>query len=401
MKRFDAWDLTGALEAIWELMRWLNRQVEQTALAARQGRGPGSRARRGALRPGRRRARGRGRALPVPAANRAADPRSARPAGVELELERIAVRPDSGDRRDRRGRAALPAGRSADRRGVTDTHAHLDACAQPADELVARALEAGVDRMSRSGRVSIRAARTLAIAGAARRCLRRARDPSAPGREPDATRLDELRELLAGERAVAVGETGLDFYRDYAPHDRQRELFERAAGAGRRARQDRSSSHARGSDDDRRRAEGVDGHRRPALLLGARAARRSRSSAATTSRSPQRHLPEGRRAAPGGARRPGRAAARRDRRPVSRAQPRRGRPNEPANVVHTVAALAEARGEDPPRARRPLDADASAAFGLDEPARRRRRSSASASLVDENLLGVIGRLAELDPRRGP
>jgi methionyl-tRNA synthetase len=29
--RFDAWDLTGALEDIWELVRWLNRHVEATA----------------------------------------------------------------------------------------------------------------------------------------------------------------------------------------------------------------------------------------------------------------------------------------------------------------------------------------------------------------------------------
>jgi methionyl-tRNA synthetase len=31
VERFDAWDLTGALEEIWELVRWLNRHVESTA----------------------------------------------------------------------------------------------------------------------------------------------------------------------------------------------------------------------------------------------------------------------------------------------------------------------------------------------------------------------------------
>jgi methionyl-tRNA synthetase len=31
VERFDAWDLTGALEDIWELVRWLNRHVEATA----------------------------------------------------------------------------------------------------------------------------------------------------------------------------------------------------------------------------------------------------------------------------------------------------------------------------------------------------------------------------------
>jgi methionyl-tRNA synthetase len=29
--RFDDWDLTGALEEIWELVRWLNRYVEASA----------------------------------------------------------------------------------------------------------------------------------------------------------------------------------------------------------------------------------------------------------------------------------------------------------------------------------------------------------------------------------
>jgi TatD DNase family protein len=45
-------------------------------------------------------------------------------------------------------------------------------------------------------------------------------------------------------------------------------------------------------------------------------------------------------------------------------QPRRGRPNEPANVVHTVAALAEARGEDVTVLSAQLDANAAAAFSL-------------------------------------
>ena len=45
-------------------------------------------------------------------------------------------------------------------------------------------------------------------------------------------------------------------------------------------------------------------------------------------------------------------------------QPRRGRANKPANVVHTVAALAEARGEDPTELAAQLDANARAAFRL-------------------------------------
>jgi TatD DNase family protein len=42
----------------------------------------------------------------------------------------------------------------------------------------------------------------------------------------------------------------------------------------------------------------------------------------------------------------------------------RGKTNEPAYVVHTLAALAEARGEDVEELAAQIDANASAAFGL-------------------------------------
>ncbi len=45
-------------------------------------------------------------------------------------------------------------------------------------------------------------------------------------------------------------------------------------------------------------------------------------------------------------------------------QPVRGQRNEPANVVHTLAALAQARGEEPAELERQIDENASACFGL-------------------------------------
>jgi TatD DNase family protein len=45
-------------------------------------------------------------------------------------------------------------------------------------------------------------------------------------------------------------------------------------------------------------------------------------------------------------------------------QARRGRPNEPANVVLTVAELAKIRGEDAGELGARIDANASAAFSL-------------------------------------
>jgi TatD DNase family protein len=45
-------------------------------------------------------------------------------------------------------------------------------------------------------------------------------------------------------------------------------------------------------------------------------------------------------------------------------QPLRGRPNEPAHVLHTLAVLADARGEDAKELAARIDANATAAFSL-------------------------------------
>ncbi|HVD12328.1 MAG TPA: TatD family hydrolase, partial [Gaiellaceae bacterium] len=110
---------------------------------------------------------------------------------------------------------------------MTDTHAHLDACAEPAKELVRRARAAGVERIVSIGSGLDSCRETLAIAAGQEGVFASLGIHPHQAGEPDANRLDELKELLHDERAVAVGETGLDFYRDYAPRERQRALFER------------------------------------------------------------------------------------------------------------------------------------------------------------------------------
>ena len=49
----------------------------------------------------------------------------------------------------------------------------------------------------------------------------------------DREMMEALRALAANRRVVAVGETGLDFYRDLSPRDRQREAFRRHIGLAR------------------------------------------------------------------------------------------------------------------------------------------------------------------------
>src|SRR5581483_8924801 len=63
--------------------------------------------------------------------------------------------------------------------------------------------------------------------------------------------LDALRELLRHPKAVAVGEIGLDYYRDYAPRDRQHALFEAQLEIARETRKP-VVVHTRAADDDTR-----------------------------------------------------------------------------------------------------------------------------------------------------
>lgn len=108
---------------------------------------------------------------------------------------------------------------------MIDSHTHLHLCDAPEDELVAAAAAAGVSRIVTVGTEGESGRRALAAAG---------RFPgvhAAIGRHPNAATgfddadLRELRELAADERCVAIGETGLDFYRDGAPREDQERAF--------------------------------------------------------------------------------------------------------------------------------------------------------------------------------
>ena len=247
---------------------------------------------------------------------------------------------------------------------MTDTHAHLDACAEPAEALVARARAAGVERIVSVGSGLDSCRTTLAIAAREQGVFAALGIHPHQAGDDDAGRLDELRELLGDERAVAVGETGLDFYRDYAPHDRQRELFARqvelAAELGKAV-----VVHTRAASDETAEAlEGFEGtvvlhcFSAPELLPVALERGYYVSFAGNVTYPSAEELREAVRLVPSD-----RLLVETDS-PYLSPQPRRGRPNEPANVVHTVAALAEARGEDADQLANRLDANATAAFTL-------------------------------------
>jgi TatD DNase family protein len=248
---------------------------------------------------------------------------------------------------------------------MIDTHAHLDACADPPGDLVARARAAGVDRVIAigSGIESCRAALEAATTEGGVWAALGIHPHQAGG--PEADRLAELRELLGDARAVAVGETGLDFYRDYAPRPQQRRTFERQLELAAELRKP-VVVHTRAADQDTAAAlEGFGGtvvlhcFSSPHLLTFALERDYYVSFAGNVTYPNASDLRVAATQVPAN-----RLLAETDS-PYLAPQPRRGRPNEPANVVHTVQRLAEVRQEPVADLAARIDANAVEAFALD------------------------------------
>jgi TatD DNase family protein len=240
---------------------------------------------------------------------------------------------------------------------VIDTHAHLDALDEPKSAL-ARARAAGVTRVVAigSGRESAVATRTIAAevdgvfvaAGIHPHQAADADDPSA---------------VLSADD-VAVGEIGLDFFRDYAPRDRQRRVFARqlelAAELGKPVIIHTRAAEQETADMLADFAGGVVLHcfSSPALLPVALERRYYVSFAGNVTYPRADDLREAAAQVPAD-----RLLAETDT-PYLAPQPVRGRRNEPAYVVHTIEALAAVRGEQPDSLGAQVDANASAVFAL-------------------------------------
>jgi TatD DNase family protein len=245
---------------------------------------------------------------------------------------------------------------------MIDTHAHLDPAT--ADEILARAADAGVSRVVTVATTIEGAREALELADRHEGVF------AALGIHPheaggaEAERVAELAQLLAHPRAVAVGETGLDNFRDYAPPDAQQRLFAAqlalAAETGKPV-----VIHTRAADDDtlaqlRGHAGPVILHcfSSPALLDDALARGWYVSFAGNVTYKNAYDLRAAARAVP-----EERLLAETDS-PYLAPQPVRGKTNEPAYVRHTLATLAEVRGADPAALEAAIDRNATAVFRL-------------------------------------
>ena len=250
---------------------------------------------------------------------------------------------------------------------MIDTHAHLDGCDEPAAFLVERARAVGVTRIVTIGTGIASSREALAIATAEEGVVAALGvDPHQAG-EIDETDMHELIELLRHPAVVAVGEIGLDYFHDRAPRDVQRTVFDRqleiASAAGLPV-----VIHTRDADDDTAAALSsftgtvvLHCFSVPGLLDRALERGYYVSFAGNVTYPKAALLRAAAATVPAD-----RILAETDS-PYLAPQPLRGKRNEPANVLHTLAVLAQARGVTNAALEAQIDRNASVAFGLPQP----------------------------------
>jgi len=247
---------------------------------------------------------------------------------------------------------------------VIDTHAHLDACEESVDEVLSRARAAGVTRVVTigTGIESCRAA--LAIADAHEGVVAALGIDPHEAAKSEANRIDELRALLTRPRVVAVGETGVDGHYGADTLAEQRSLLE--------AHLELAETlglpvviHSRTASEETAAALApfrgtvvLHCFSEPDLLDTALERGYYVSFAGNVT------YPKADALRDAAARIPvDRILAETDT-PYLSPQPVRGRRNEPANVVHTLAVLATAREESAAELERRIEENADRAFGL-------------------------------------
>jgi TatD DNase family protein len=236
---------------------------------------------------------------------------------------------------------------------VVDTHAHLGLCEPPEAELVDAARAAGVNRILTVGLGEDSNPDAAASARASEEVF------ASVGRHPnsadgfDQAAAEAIEELCGRPGVVAVGETGLDFYRDRSDPDDQRRAFATQIAIARRTGKalvihlrDRDGSEDAVSEAfDTLEREG-DGVRVVLHCFSAeprwaeRAAERGWycSFAGNLTYPKAEPIREAASIVP-----EDRLLVETDS-PFLAPQPVRGRPNQPANVVATAERLAEVRG---------------------------------------------------------
>jgi TatD DNase family protein len=257
---------------------------------------------------------------------------------------------------------------------VIDTHCHLGLCEPPTAELVAAGRRVGVRRMLSVGIDEAASEEAIAAAGEYEEVS------ASVGRHPNGTTgFDDaaaarIAELAADPRVAAVGETGLDYYRDRAPRADQRRAFRAHIEIARRVGRP-LVIHVRDggqTTDGEALAETFE-------ILGAEASGVTvvlHCFSAPAERAVQAAergwlcsfagnvtYPKSQSVRDAAAAVPDELLLVETDAPFLSPQPVRGRPNEPANVVATAEHLAELRGVPYPELEATVEANAARVFG--------------------------------------
>ncbi len=249
---------------------------------------------------------------------------------------------------------------------MIDSHAHLTLCKDEPGELIAAARQAGVRRILTVGLDEETNPGVVALAA------EHAEVRAAVGRHPnsaggfDHAAAGEIERLGEDAGVAAIGETGLDFYRDNAPREDQYAAFRAQIGVARRLGKP-LVIHMRDSVDEclellAAEADGV------TVVLHCFSAPPERvadaasqgwycSFAGNVTYPKAEDLRESARLVPDDL-----LLVETDA-PFLAPQPVRGKPNAPANVVATAETVAEARGVGYAEVERTVDANAARVFG--------------------------------------
>jgi TatD DNase family protein len=249
---------------------------------------------------------------------------------------------------------------------VIDTHCHLDHCDPPDSELVERARAAGLTRLATVGTNPGSVERALGAARAHGEVF------AIVGRHPHnaegfgAADLDEI-ERAAGDPGVrALGETGLDYYRDHAPRADQRRAFEAQLELAARLRLP-VAIHTRAAEDDTFAILREHSASLAAVILHCFSAPdrldESVERGYLCSFAGNVTYPKATDLQRAATELPAELLLVETDSPFLSPQPQRGKPNEPANVVHTARHLAGLRGLSYAELERAVDENAARVFG--------------------------------------
>lgn len=110
---------------------------------------------------------------------------------------------------------------------LVDTHCHLDfnSFEKDREQVIARAHESGVQRILNPGINLSSSAGAITLAKEYPEVYAAVGIHPNDGLSWESNSITKLRELANGEKVVAIGEIGLDFYRDRTPRDLQEKIF--------------------------------------------------------------------------------------------------------------------------------------------------------------------------------